>query len=80
MVEEAHVHGHLHRHGEGHDAGAGAGRPVTGGELVRDAAGAPQYFISVIEDISDRKAAEAALAESEARLQFDTQIARLTHA
>lgn len=35
--------------------------------LVRDADGEPQYFVSVIEDITDRKAAEAALVESETR-------------
>ncbi|HUF82363.1 MAG TPA: PAS domain S-box protein [Burkholderiales bacterium] len=33
--------------------------------LVRDASGNPQYFIRVIEDISERKRAEAALRESE---------------
>jgi len=32
--------------------------------LVRDREGTPQYFISVVEDISGRKAAEAALRES----------------
>jgi PAS domain S-box-containing protein len=36
--------------------------------LVRDAAGAPQYFISVIEDISARKQAEQNLRTNEARL------------
>lgn len=35
--------------------------------LVRDVDGVPQYFVSVIEDITDRKAAEAALVESETR-------------
>lgn len=39
------------------------------GSLVRDAAGAPDYFIAVIEDISARKAAEAALHEREGQLQ-----------
>ncbi|MBK1990824.1 PAS domain S-box protein [Sphaerospermopsis aphanizomenoides BCCUSP55] len=37
--------------------------------LVRDAAGSPHYFISVIEDISRRKQAEMAIQESEARFQ-----------
>ncbi len=36
--------------------------------LVRDADGAAQYFISVIEDISQRRRAEAAARESDARL------------
>jgi PAS domain S-box-containing protein len=35
--------------------------------LVRGPDGEPQHFVSVIEDISDRKAAEAALLESEQR-------------
>lgn len=33
--------------------------------LVRDAAGDPDYFIAVIQDVTDRLAAEAALRESE---------------
>ncbi|MFB2973847.1 PAS domain S-box protein [Aerosakkonema sp. BLCC-F183] len=37
--------------------------------LLRDAAGNPQQFISVIQDITDRKRAEAALQESESRFQ-----------
>jgi PAS domain S-box-containing protein len=41
--------------------------------LVRDAGGAPDYFISVVEDITPRKQAEAALAESEARLRLATE-------
>lgn len=36
--------------------------------LVREATGEPAYFISVVEDISDRKRAEAALRESQERL------------
>ena len=36
--------------------------------LVRDSFGAPQYFISVVEDISARKQAEIALHHSETRL------------
>jgi two-component system cell cycle sensor histidine kinase/response regulator CckA len=37
--------------------------------LVRDPAGKPMYFISVIEDISERRRAEQALRESEARFR-----------
>lgn len=37
--------------------------------LVRDEEGSPVYFISVIEDISERKQAEAKLLESEERLR-----------
>ncbi len=42
--------------------------------MLRDRAGAPQHFVSVVEDISDRKSTETALAESRARMQaiFDT--------
>ncbi len=41
---------------------------------------APKYFISVIEDISDRKAAEQALAESEAQLREQaTQLENALH-
>ena len=40
--------------------------------LLRDAAGTPQNFISIIQDVSDRKAVEAKLAESEARLRAIT--------
>lgn len=35
--------------------------------LVREPSGAPQHFISIVQDISGRKQAEAALARSEAR-------------
>ena len=38
--------------------------------LVRDAAGAPRHFVSVVQDIGPRKRAEAQLAESEARMRF----------
>ena len=38
--------------------------------LVRTREGAPDYFVAVIEDISTRKATEAALAESQQRLQL----------
>ncbi|NEQ31412.1 MAG: PAS domain S-box protein, partial [Leptolyngbya sp. SIO4C5] len=37
--------------------------------LMRDQEGRPQYNIGIIEDISDRKAAEAALRESEERFR-----------
>jgi PAS domain S-box-containing protein len=38
--------------------------------LVRDADGAPKYFISVVEDISARKETESALRRQEARSRF----------
>ena len=41
--------------------------------LVREAAGAPKYFISVVQDISLRKRAEAGLRESEERLRLAVQ-------
>ncbi len=44
--------------------------------LVRDAVGAPNYFIAVIEDISARKQAEADLAQLNGELE--TRIARRT--
>ena len=37
--------------------------------LVRTSQGAPKYFLCVVQDISDRKAAESALRESEAQLR-----------
>lgn len=40
--------------------------------LLRDEAGRPQYFISVVQDIQLRKAAEAALQESVQQFQFVT--------
>lgn len=39
----------------------------------------PDYFISVVEDISRRKAVENALAENERRLQEASHLARLGH-
>ena len=45
--------------------------------LVREKTGEPQYFISVVEDISDRKQTEAALAESQERLRFALDVAQL---
>lgn len=39
------------------------------GSLVRDADGAPRYFVSQTEDITARKAAESALAASEERFR-----------
>jgi len=45
--------------------------------LVRDAHNQPAYFVSVINDISWRKAAEEALADSRQRLQSAIEIARV---
>ncbi len=45
------------------------------GSLVRDAAGAPSYFIAIIEDISERRSAREALRQSEERLQRAAQAA-----
>ena len=52
--------------------------------LVRNNLGHPEYFISVIEDISDRKQAEAALEESRMKLKQANQakdnfIAHMSH-
>ena len=46
--------------------------------LVRHASGEPAYFISVAQDISNQKAAEAALKTSENLLQQAQKLARLT--
>lgn len=47
--------------------------------LAWKADGTPDYFISVVEDISARKAAEAALAENERRLREAGHLAQLGH-
>jgi PAS domain S-box-containing protein len=44
--------------------------------LVRDAEGAPKYFVDVIEDIGARKRAEHALQLSQERLQLAQQVGR----
>jgi two-component system cell cycle sensor histidine kinase/response regulator CckA len=48
--------------------------------LVRDAAGAPAYFISLIQDISARKQAEARLAAAKQRLEQEVAERRLAEA
>ena len=45
--------------------------------LVREASGAPKYFISVVENITERKRAEEALRESEARLRMAVKAANI---
>jgi len=45
--------------------------------LVREAGGAPSYFIAAVEDITARKRAETALLASEARLNFALQTSRI---
>ena len=42
--------------------------------LVRDEAGAPQHFVSVVEDITERKRMAAALRASEERLRLITDL------
>lgn len=43
--------------------------------LIRDEAGEPKYFISVVEDISDRKRTEFALQKSEERFRTTFELA-----
>lgn len=45
--------------------------------LVRDKVGVPQYFITVVEDVTDRVQAEHALRVSEQRLSVAQCAARL---
>ncbi|MEO6739046.1 MAG: PAS domain S-box protein [Chthoniobacteraceae bacterium] len=45
--------------------------------LVRETSGAPKYFISVIENITERKRTEEALRESEARLRMAVKAANI---
>ncbi len=47
------------------------------GSLVRDAAGRPLYFIGQVQNIQERRRAEAALHESEARLRQAEKMAAL---
>jgi PAS domain S-box-containing protein len=47
------------------------------GGVVRGADGEPQHILSVVQDIHDRKMAEAALADSETRLKSAQAAARL---
>jgi PAS domain S-box-containing protein len=49
----------------------------TVASLVRDAGGVPRYAIAVIQDITERKRVEQALAESERRLTLAQSAARL---
>jgi PAS domain S-box-containing protein len=51
-----------YRHKDGHTIWA-----VVSTSLVRDPAGRPDHFITQVQDITDRKLAETALSESEAR-------------
>jgi PAS domain S-box-containing protein len=44
--------------------------------LVRQNGGRPHYFLAIIEDISERKAAERSLRESDARLKLALQASR----
>ena len=45
--------------------------------LVRQADGTPDYFVSVLEDIAERKRAELALTESETRMRLAVEVARV---
>jgi len=48
--------------------------------LVRDRQGLPRYFISQLQDISERKRAEQVLRESEVRLRFLNDLGEATRA
>lgn len=45
--------------------------------LVRKADGSPDYFVSVVEDISEKRRAEAAQRDSERRLRLATEAAKI---
>lgn len=49
------------------------------GDVVRDAGGRPLHMLGVVQDITDRKAAELALRENRERLQEAQRIAHLGH-